>query len=60
MRNISRLNQALELLNGGGAPRLIYSALEKVEFDKRYLPGGPNIRELQNRQILKEIWGLNV
>ncbi|QNJ25148.1 hypothetical protein SynSYN20_00806 [Synechococcus sp. SYN20] len=54
MRNISRLNQALQLLNGGGSPRQIQSAIDKIDLDQRYLPGGTNVRELQNQQMLRE------
>ena len=54
MRNLSRLNQALQLLNGGGSPRQIQSAIDKVDLDQRYLPGGTNVRELQNQQLLRE------
>ena len=54
MRNISRLNQALQLLNGSGSPRQIQSAIDKVDLDQRYLPGGTNVRELQNQQLLRE------
>ena len=54
MRNISRLNQALQLLNVGGSPRQIRSAIDKVDLDQRYLPGGTNVRELQNQQMLRE------
>ena len=54
MRNLSRLNKAMELLNGGGSPRQIQSALNQVSLDQRSLPGGTNVRELQNQQMLRE------
>ena len=54
MLNLSRLNQAMELLNGGGSPRQIQSALNQVSLDQRSLPGGTNVRELQNQQMLRD------
>ena len=54
MRNLSRLDQALQLLNGGGSPRQIQSALDQVSVGQRALPGGTNVRELANEQQLKD------
>lgn len=54
MRNISRLNQALQLLNGGGSPRQIQSALNKVELGRAELPVGTRVREENNRQLLED------
>ena len=54
MRNISRLNQALQLLNGGGSPRQIQSSLDQVNVGQRALPGGTNVRELANERKLKD------
>lgn len=54
MRNISRLNQALQLLNGGGSPKQIQSALDKVELGKRELPVGTRVREENNRQLFED------
>ena len=54
MRNISRLNQALQLLNGGGSPKQIQSAIDKVELGRRELPVGTRVREENNRQLLQD------
>ena len=54
MRNISRLNQALQLLNGGGSPRQIQSAIDKVELGRAELPVGARVREENNRQLLQD------
>ena len=56
MRNISRLTKALELLNGGGSPRQIQSALDQVNVGQRALPGGTNVRELKaSEQIQNQL-----
>lgn len=57
MRNISRLNQALQLLNGGGSPRQIQSALNQVDLGQRALPAGTNVRELVNERQLQQRLG---
>lgn len=54
MRNLARLDQAMALLNGGGSPKQIRSAIDKIDINQRYLPGGTNVRELQNQQMLRE------
>ena len=54
MRNSSRLTREPELLNGGGAPWQIQSALNKVEHGKRELPVGTSVREENNRQLLQD------
>lgn len=54
MSNLSRLDQALQLLNGGGSPRQIQSALDHMNVGQRALPGGTNVRELANERLLKD------
>lgn len=54
MRNISPLNQALQLLNGGESPRQIQSVLDQVNVGQRALPGGTNVRELDNERQLQD------
>ena len=54
MRNISRLNQALQLLNGGGSPKQIQSAIDKVDLGRAELPVGTRVREENNRQLLQD------
>jgi hypothetical protein len=50
MRNFSRMQQALELLQGGGSPRQIQSALDRVDLGQRALPSGQKVRELNNSE----------
>lgn len=55
MRNISRLDQALKLLNGGGAPRQIQSAIDKAAVGVSDLPrSGSFAREDINKQMLEQ------
>ena len=51
MRNPSRLNQALQLLHGGGSPRQIQSALDQVNVGQRALPTGQRVQELKQREV---------